>query len=291
MTVWILLLTIFLLFYPTAAEAEPALLVPEDVMADYERLLNGRDPLALEDFSGTGSRRDVVEMILIQQALEAAEVNLDFRFEVENSYEDILQGLVAGQALATGTTAWLSDLMPRHADTRITTALIGQGEFVAGIYVRPDNEQALQVSQADDLKALTGISSRSWRADWVTLEALDLGGLIDAASWSDMVSAVLAGEADFLLAPFQPTPGMVLTVGEQELVPIPGVKLGLVGSRHLAVSRAHPEGSLFNSALQLGLLRLKEEGVVRQAYTDAGFYHPEVTDWTLITPESRPPLW
>ncbi len=285
------LTTTLLSIVSLALSAAPAVLVPEDVHADYERLLDGRDPLALEDFSGPGARRDVVEMILIQQALEAADVDLAFRFAVENDYGAILERLVSGNALATGTSAWLSDLMPRHPDIRITTSLIGQGEFAAGLYVRPDNHQALEARSVDDLARLIGISSSAWRADWLTLSELELGGLIDADSWPAMVEAVMAGEADFLLAPFQPTEGMVLPVEEGELVPIPGLKLGLVGSRHLAVSRAHPDSNLFNAALQLGLLRLKAEGVVEQAYTDAGFYHPEVADWTLIQPESRPSLW
>lgn len=277
--------------FSLAQSSDPAVLVPADVHADYLRLLDGRDPLALSDYSGPGSRRDVVEMILLQQALAAAEVDLTVRFEVENDYEAILQRLVAGEALATGTSAWLSDLMPRHPDIRITTALISQGEFVAGLYARPDNAQAMAARSVADLAELTAASSSAWRADWLTLSELELGELIDADSWTEMVAAVVSGEADFLLAPFQPTEGMVLPVDGAELMPIPGLKLGLVGSRHLAVSRAHPDSSLFNAALQLGLLRLKAEGVIQQAYTDAGFYHQEVADWTLVQPESRPPLW
>lgn len=73
-----------------------------------------------------------------------------------------------------------------------------------------------------------------------------------------------------------------VTWPNRQLAPVPGIKLGLQGSRHLAVSRHHPNGAFFNSALQLGLLRLKEQDRTEQAYIDAGFLQPEVAGWYRI---------
>lgn len=62
---------ICLLFFLPAAFADPVtVLVPPDVWKDYQTLVNGRDPLTITEFSGPGRRRDVVEVILLQQALE-----------------------------------------------------------------------------------------------------------------------------------------------------------------------------------------------------------------------------
>ncbi len=60
--------------WPSAWAADAALppipaAVPADVMADYSRFLNRRDPLSISDFSGPHSRRDVVEVVLLHQAL------------------------------------------------------------------------------------------------------------------------------------------------------------------------------------------------------------------------------
>lgn len=274
-----------------AGESEHTLLVPSDVLADYHRWLGDRDPLTIENFSGPGARRDVVEVALVQQAIDASGASFDLRLEPEDRYDVILERLVDGTALATGTSAWLDDLMPRFRDIHITTALIGRGQFEAGFYVHPDNPVVQSVSDQSDLSALVGISSRAWQADWDTLSELDLHDLIHVDHWNDMVDAVVSHQADFLLAPFQATEGMVLSAGDAELVPIEGLKLGLVGSRHMAISRSHPDGGFFNSALQLGLLRLKEAGRVDQAYADAGFYHPEVEDWTLITVKGGASRW
>ncbi|MFX6036180.1 hypothetical protein ABTE74_22595, partial [Acinetobacter baumannii] len=54
-----------------AAAEEPALpaLIPDDVLLDYRRFLAGRDPASVTDYGGPLSRRDVVEVVLIHQAL------------------------------------------------------------------------------------------------------------------------------------------------------------------------------------------------------------------------------
>lgn len=270
---------------PLAFASNNTILVPPDVLHDYRTLVGERDPLTITDYSGPGSRRDVVELILLQQAIAAAGVQFDLTFVEEADYAATLNALTTGAALASGTSAWLSDLMPRHQDIYITTALIGRGEFEAGFYVHPDNLVALQARGAQDVQTLTGISSRHWQADWHTLSGLQLDALLHSDTWPGMVEAVMNGAADFLLAPFQTSESMQLRVDQGVLVPIPDIKLGLVGSRHMAISRRHAEGPFFNSVVHLGLLRLKREGRVRQAYIDAGFLHPDVADWTLITVE------
>ncbi len=43
--------------------------IRDDVYDDYSRFLNGRKPIEVKDFSGAYIRRDVVDMIIAQQAL------------------------------------------------------------------------------------------------------------------------------------------------------------------------------------------------------------------------------
>ncbi|MEX1056687.1 MAG: hypothetical protein WED11_03050, partial [Natronospirillum sp.] len=115
--------------------------------------------------------------------------------------------------------------------------------------------------------------------------------LVHWDSWSSQVRAVRSGDISFLIAPFQSGDDMMLELDNRLLAPVPGVKVGLAGSRHMAVSRTHAEGRFFNAALQLGLLRLKEQGVVEQAYIDAGFIQPKVADWYRIRVAETHPDW
>lgn len=42
--------------------------VPQDVWDDHRSFLNGRAPQSIAFFGGPGARRDVVELVLVQQA-------------------------------------------------------------------------------------------------------------------------------------------------------------------------------------------------------------------------------
>lgn len=267
--------------------ANNLVLVSSNAFQDYERFLNGRDPVSITDFSGPHARRDVVEMVLVQQALHLSGVHIPFTFAAEDNPDRIIAALRQGSALAAGNTFWLDHLTPHHDELRITTALVNRGEFEVGFYVHPD----AVVRENSDLRSRRQISTAQWKRDWDSLHALGFDALLHWDTWPEQVDAVMSGQLSFLLAPFQNNDDMVLQLGEHSLVPIPGIKLGLIGSRHMAVSRAHPDGALFNSALQLGLLRLKNEDRIRQAYLNSGFLHAGVTDWVLINAPGSTSAW
>lgn len=283
MKCFLLKLICLLSLLPTAHAAPLTVLVPPDVWEDYQTLLNGRDPLAITDFSGPGSRRDVVEVILMQQALERSRADFELNFVTEADYAVTLKALTEGTAIASATSAWLSDLTERWQELYITTAVIERGQFEAGFYTPINNSQALAADTDVELRRLRAISSRNWAVDWETLNAFGPQSLTHADTWADMVEAVFAGRQDYLLAPFQQSEGMQLQLDAGTLVPIPGVKIGLTGTRHFAISRAHPEGSYFNSSLHLGLMRLKKAGIITQAYKDAGFINRRVEEWRAVT--------
>lgn len=187
-----------------------------------------------------------------------------------------------GTAIASATSAWLNDLTSRWEELYITTAVIERGQFEAGFYTLADNSEAMNARTDAELRRLKAISSRNWVIDWETLNAFGAEELTHADTWGEMVEAVFSGQQDYLLAPFQQTERMQLQLEAGTLVPIPGVKIGLAGTRHFAISRAHPEGSYFNSSLHLGLMRLKKAGIVTRAYKDAGFINREVDDWRAV---------
>lgn len=258
---------------------------PADVLADYNTWLGGRDVKTLRDFSGEGSRRDVVELALVVQSIERADVDIEVTFKGMNTTTDILEAIRSGEVVAGATGLWKSELSTYWTDLYITTALVPRDSFEAGFYTSPDNFRALNARNRDELFSLSAISSRQWTADWATLSSLPISNLYDTPEWGDMVDRVTNQEVDYLLAPFQPTEGMVLALEQGDLVPIPNLKIGLAGSRHLAVSRNNPNGKIFNAALHLGLLLLKEEGIVEKAYRDSGFYNSKVANWDLIKAE------
>ena len=265
------------------AQAGPLVLIsPPDVLADYQLFLAQRDPLTITDFSGRHSRRDVVELVLVQQALQRGGCRQQVRFISGPTYLRILAELASGRAALSATTVWKHDLDQRAPALRPSLATVQQGQFSVGIYTATGNSKALAVDSRQALQQLTAVSNKNWVSDWQTLSALGLKDLFHNQQWLSMVRMVAAQRVDILLAPFQTSTDLALQVDDIRLLPIPRVKVQLQGSRHFAISRSYPGSTELAGCLNDGLKKLAEEGVINRAYRQSGFFHPAVADWQSL---------
>jgi len=260
---------------------ELIIVIPSDVKRDYDLFLDGRDPLDIKEFSGLGSRRDVVEVILLQQALVLGGLTDSIRFIVASSHARIIKQVHSGSAIMSGNSIWY-DLLNDRDLLYVSEAVIEKGQFEAGLYTILENQKALSVKSLKDVRELTAVSSKAWIIDWQTLNSMEMSSLINTVKWSSMVKMVGKGRADFLLAPFQPSTDLSFSPEGIHLIPVPNVKIGLQGTRHFAVSKRHPKGKEAIKALDAGILLLKEQGIVEKAYRDSGFFNKEVKDWKKI---------
>ncbi|KPC54739.1 hypothetical protein [Amantichitinum ursilacus] len=276
-----------LLLAGRAGAVEPiTILTQQDVYNDYVRFIDNRDPLTLNHFDGQGSRRDVVELVLVQQALALGGLRLPIKLvKVDNtsdSYTRYLKEILSGNATMGGNTAWLVDLSSIKDRVFVSAPMIRPGEFEAGLYTTPDNRNALSARTLADVQMLTAVVAESWLPDVATLNGLKLRNVLQTQSWDSMVGMVEKGRADVLLAPFQPTPDMSLSLVGYKLVPIPQVKVGLDGSRHYFVSRIAPNGAATYAALEKGLAQLRAKGVIERAYRESGFFNSRTQNWSRI---------
>lgn len=271
---------LFLSIYAYGGVIEVA--IPDDVYVDYMMFVGNQDPLQIEDFTGDKSRRDVVEVVLLQQALSLGGFDGIIEFIMVPTYLRMQKVLKDGAAVVGGTTMWLTDIEQYSDGVFSSISTVENGEFEAGFYALESNKRAMLCASLEDIRQLRGVSNRSWTADWKTLSMLKLKRLYHTYRWPSMVQMVGLGRADFLLAPFQPTKDFALVVGDVRLVPIPGLKLGLNGRRSFAVSKVHPKGKEIYEILNIGLERLKKHGVVKRAYQESGFFNIYVEDWKKI---------
>ncbi|GLS04322.1 hypothetical protein GCM10007860_14690 [Chitiniphilus shinanonensis] len=268
------------------AEQSITILTQQDVYNDYIRFIGKRDPLTLTHFSGPGSRRDVVELVLTQQALHLGGLRQPIKLvkvdHSSDSYSRFLREILSGTATLGGNTAWLVDLQEIKDKIYISPPLIRQGEFEAGLYTAPGNQKALAADSLAKVQKLTAVVADSWRPDVATLQGLGMANVLMTQSWDSMVGMVAKQRADVLLAPFQATPDMSLQVGSQRFLPIPKVKVGLQGSRHLFVSRLAPNGAQAAEALEKGLAILRGRGLIERAYIESGFFNTRTETWQRL---------
>ena len=256
--------------------------LPADVLKDYTNFLAGRDPLVIKAFNNAHARRDVVEVVLVQQALALGGMPIKPKFLDVNSYARIQVQLKQGNILLACTSMWHCDLSQWQQDIYISEALIRNGEFEAGIYAHEKRSDVLAVKNLVELQQFKAISNEAWTVDWQTLKRLQLKSLESTAQWTSMIKMLGARRADFTLAPFQKSDDLSFVAEGMTFVPIPKVKIALSGSRHIAIAKNHARADAYFAALNKGIALLRAEGRIKRAYTESGFFNQRVADWTLI---------
>ena len=264
-----------------------AISIYHDIYEDYQRFVRGRDIASINYYGGSGARRDVVEVVLLQQALLLGGFTDPVVLHDEQSYLRTLRQIADGELISSGALVWYSDILDRPDLFHISQPIVGEGEFIVGIYTTRDNQAALAAQTLAQLQQLRAVTSPQWHEDAATLKELGIKQIYFASDWLHIVRMLTAGRADFTLAPFQPTNGMKVVLDELELVPVEGIKVALSGSRHWPVSRKHPRGEEYYQALQKGITILKQDGRIKRALQESGFYNSHVADWTLLNPQAN----
>jgi len=246
--------------------------IRDDVYEDYLQFVKDRDINEIDNFSGQTIRRDVVDMIIAQQALNLGGFKHHFSYAPGKVNFRNTKMLQEGKLLISFDSYWQQDAKAIADKVHISAPLIRKGEYVAGIYTSPKNIKTLNIQSLDDLTELTAVSTPLWRTDWQTLSALPLKELIREDSWLSMARMVNIQWVDFLLMPFNSTPDQSFTMEKVHLVPVKNIAVVLKDSRHFVISKAHPKGQEAFTAINKGLKLLRAKGAITKAYQQAGFF-------------------
>ncbi|WP_374034347.1 hypothetical protein ACES2I_17685 [Bdellovibrio bacteriovorus] len=253
-----------------------------DILRDYRSFVKNRDPLKITKFGGPYSRRDVVEVVLFMQALSRGKFQGVVELVPLPSTGRILEQVRLGKVTALANSAWSESLA--DGDVYKTKPLIHDGEFVVGIYTRPENAKLLKAKFPEDFAKFSAVTSPEWHPDVKALKALQVGHVFEVSQWELMVKMVSSGRVDFTLAPFRNSQDKRFTDGSAVFVPVRNYKVNLKGTRHWVSSKKHPAGLQMHEVLEKGRQILAQEGTIRRAYRESGFFQDDIADWKLLNP-------
>jgi len=256
-----------MLAYPAYCQkGKTPITIETDTYHHAQQLIAEQGILNVKDFTGKDSRRDVIEFILIQQALALGGSKIDFSFTLGNYDARNIKLVQSGMLLVNFDSMWLSYIENLQDEVYISEPIIRKGEYWAGLYTSTDNERALQVKTLADLQKLSVISSKNWHVDWKTLTELKPRALIHDEEWLSMAKLVSLQWVDIMLAPFNSSIPFTYQDDGYKIIAIDGIKIALNDSRHFVISKKHPKGKETYIALQKGLKILRERGAIEKAF-------------------------
>lgn len=256
----------------------------ENFQQRYLEILDGKSPLEIEEFipKSHGSHLEIVEMIILQQALHLGGFTEEIRFEpdeIANLCE--ISAIIDGSILMYGRSMWLQTSVDYQGSLYISEPVINYGEFEAGLYVNTKDKHLIN-TPIDELYKLKVIANPRWLADWRALLNSPMTIVHFIGPWENMLAMVDANIVDVMLINFSVSQNLNLTFMGKKYQPINNVKVILPDSRHFVVSKNHPRGEEVFTALQKGLKIMRQNGKLRLLYQQAGVLNNRVKNWHII---------
>jgi len=235
--------------------------------------------LEIDNLESIHSNRNIACMVLIMQALNNGGYPAELMMvEAPNSVRE-LKMLENGNVVIMHQDIWGAS---SNDSVYVSHEIIPRGKFTKGFYVAEPDRKMYGVKVLNDLKKFTSVSNPGWEVDWNTLKKIGLKKLYPTAKKEYMFNQVLLRDVDFTIQEFTTAKDMSYSFENGKLVPVPGIKIALDGSRHFMVSKKHKDGKAVFEALQKGLKILSNKGIVDKFLAEAGFYRSEVSEWQTI---------
>ena len=224
-------------------------------------------------------KRIVAEMLIFCKALKKGGIEPNISLVSAPNYTRMLQMTEEGIATISSHSVWKRDVVGRNF--HVSAPVVRNGEYIKGIYTLPSNKNIFGIKNLDDLKKFTCVTSKNWVVDSETLLANNIPHEY-ASKYLSMLRMIKFGRIDYIFHELQNTPGMKLIVEDVTLIPVPGFKIELKGTRHFIVSKKYANNEKIFRALALGLKKMRKEGEVVKVFQGMGLFHTGADNWKKL---------
>jgi len=279
---YLIVILLFFVSLPLSAKNAIPIVAQQHIYDDYLCLVKGREIKTINEYGGKCARREVTEVLLIQQILALG--GFDYDFELEPGYyaQKDVKLLKSGMLLIGVDSFWSSQAKSLQKDVYITPALIEKGTYVAGLYTVEKNVKALSASTEQEIKKLSIISSKTWPVDWQLIQSLGFKNISHEVSWMTQAKLMKSKLVDIMLIPFSNEEDKSYVFLQTKFVPIPNIKISFPEGRHVLISKKHPLGKQAYEAFLKGMKIMKEKGAIEKAFNQSGLTREDVKDWPSL---------
>jgi len=209
----------------------------------------------------------VSNLVIIKQALYFGGLDIAFEFVPAHNVKHSMRLVAEGSALIASNIPFASSI---DVNVFQSSSILGHGGFIKGVYGLASNKELMKVSSLKELQAFSVITNATWRVDISTLEALKPKAIYFTPLLSSMVRQIKYRRVDFILLKLNLDEAITSKLVDVKLTRVPGVGIELIGTRHIIVSKKHPDGEKTYKALEKGLAVMRAKGLIRQFYQDVG---------------------
>lgn len=253
------------------------------LVADSFRQWTAQTPLAeIDHFGGPWANRPTIDLILQLQALNAGGLDYDYELVVLPTHGRAVIEVAQGYTDLTAETVWNTEIVELGAQVLKTETIIAQGEFEKGLYGLAENTRLHAVTSAEQLAEFVGATVFNWSVDVRTLQNMGLKRVDRASCMENVFQMIRERRADFTLLEFGASSDMSIENHGVKLVPVQNCKVALPESRAWVIAANSPQAQVLADALRRGIKILHDEGRIRRAFQESGFFNPKAAQWKRL---------
>ncbi len=242
-------------------------------------------PYTLNNIPDEINTRCVVGLIIIKNALMLGGIDAKYKFahmpNVRRETDEVAKGNAVIGSHLLGKR--ILDAPKYKSKMYLSSEVTSHGEFQKGVYCLPDNKKMMAVKNLDDLrKAGKALIQIHWDNEYEVLTRMGIKKIEKGPTSCSLFKMLKAGRADWIPMGFRNPPDMSIIRNGIKIVPVPGIKICLVESRHFLISQRHPHGKLIYDALEKGLAVMRKQGTLKKLLKQGGYTCPAARNWTVL---------
>lgn len=225
--------------------------------------------------------RFLVDILITCMAFKQVGIKLDitlFSFPNNKRAKSMVE---LGKLDTLTTSIWSSDINQERLHS--SAAVVRKGEFQKGIYVLDSHPLLSTPIDEIDFSKYIAVTSKNWLYDWQILNELTPN--VQALGYlPSLVPIIKSGRADFIINAFPSDLSFDYTRQGTTLKAIKGLKVIIPDSRHFIATTKSQRALEYIKALNKGLTKLRQQGLIEKTYQASGFFNKKTKDWKVLNP-------
>ena len=209
-----------------------------------------------------------------QAGIEAA-----FKLKPLPLYRRVLEQINTGEIDLSAHPMWEHDYNPDFALK--SDPVLGRDDSVKLLYTRKNHPTLFGAKTAQDFKELNSATNATWDLDLALLHCIT-SSVIKTRNYEEIYKVVGSGRADMTLDYPIATDDGSKTFGDVTLYPVPDYKVSMNQEQYFFISKQSKNAQIIRTVLNNGIRNLRENNIITNTYTRAGYINNKVKDWQFL---------
>jgi len=246
----------------------------------YEELLSlGNDKSCLEWEELGPNQIQLIELNIICHAFKQAGIEAAFKLKPLPLYRRVLEQINTGEIDLSAHPMWEHDYNPDFALK--SDPVLGRDDSVKLLYTRKNHPTLFGAKTAQDFKELNSATNATWDLDLALLHCIT-SSVIKTRNYEEIYKVVGSGRADMTLDYPIATDDGSKTFGDVTLYPVPDYKVSMNQEQYFFISKQSKNAQIIRTVLNNGIRNLRENNIITNTYTRAGYINNKVKDWQFL---------